>query len=447
MRQLILFVTFVALIACITNEGSAQKLSAVKSNSGSENQDKLIKYLLNKEWQYSFESSKYLSKKVYQDIIASSKKRQKKKILKNESEFKEYLNEMFLGTKLLFEEDSITNFLPDQKVKQSWRYFPETHEIDFNTSDSISNPSKIISLNEQEFSFLGKDSVKITMVPAIQKLDSTQFTNIKDLAVFYGNPSSDIVIVNTQGGPVNELFKEEFISVIRNAELENQLYVNVHQVQTQEPEKFIEQEFSFEQAKSFDKTSVKNLHKVIHYFKTQGKQVYVLGISFGAFMTQELLAEYGTDIADAFYIMVGRLDINPKMWNAFSEGKNGMFMYKENNDFKIKIKKQKDILDRNMSKLAAGLGHNRYTSKLKAYKDLSKVTYVFGTTDEQVGSLTEKEVQFLKERKAKVISVDKGTHNSAINKGIKLLKNLNNEQNNSNSSWLRSRSNHEFMQL
>lgn len=448
MRQLILFVTFVALIACITNEGSAQKLSAVKSNSGSENQDKLIKYLLNKEWQYSFESSKYLSKKVYQDIIASSKKRQKKKILKNESEFKEYLNEMFLGTKLLFEEDSITSFLPDQKVKQSWKYIPTTHEIIFDTNDSIeNNRSKIISLNEQEFSFLGKDSVKITMVPAIQKLDSTQFTSIKDLAVFYGNPSSDIVIVNTQGGPVNELFEEEFISVIRNAELENQLYVNVHQVQTQDPKKFIEQEFSFEQAKSFDKTNVKNLHKVIHYFKTQGKQVYVLGISFGAFMTQELLAEYGPDIADAFYIMVGRLDINPKMWNAFSEGKNGMFMYKENNDFKIKIKKQKDILDRNMSKLAAGLGHNRYTSKLKAYKDLSKVTYVFGTTDEQVGSLTEKEVQFLKERKAKVISVDKGTHNSAINKGIKLLKNLNNEQNNSNSSWLRSRSNHEFMQL
>ena len=448
MRQLILFVTFVALIACITNEGSAQKFSAVKSNSGSENQDKLIKYLLNKEWQYSFESSKYLSKKVYQDIIASSKKRQKRKILKNESEFKEYLNEMFLGTKLLFEEDSITSFLPDQKVKQSWKYIPTTHEIIFDTNDSIeNNRSKIISLNEQEFSFLGKDSVKITMVPAIQKLDSTQFTSIKDLAVFYGNPSSDIVIVNTQGGPVNELFEEEFISVIRNAELENQLYVNVHQIQTQDPKKFIEQEFSFEQAKSFDKTSVKNLHKVIHYFKTQGKQVYVLGISFGAFMTQELLAEYGTDIADAFYIMVGRLDINPKMWNAFSEGKNGMFMYKENNDFKIKIKKQKDILDRNMSKLAAGLGHNRYTSKLKTYKDLSKVTYVFGTTDEQVGSLTEKEVQFLKERKAKVISVDKGTHNSAINKGIKLLKNLNNEQNNSNSSWLRSRSNHEFMQL
>lgn len=448
MRQLILFVAIVALIACMAFEGSAQKLSVVKSKSVSQNQDDPIKNLLNKEWQYSLESSTYLSQKVYQEIITSSKKRQKNKILKNESDFKEYLKEMFLGTKLLFEEDSITNFLPDQKVKQSWRYFPETHEIVFNTSDSVeSKRSKIISLNDQEFSFLGKDSVKITMVPAIQKLDSTHFAKIKDLAVFYGNPSSDIVIVNTQGGPVNELFEDEFISVIRNAELQNQLYVNVHQVQTQEPEKFTNQEFSFEQAKSFDKMSVENLQKVISYFKSQGKKVYVLGISFGAFMTQELLAQYGTDIADAYYIMVGRLDINPEMWNAFSEGKNGMFLYKEKNEFKIKLKKQKDNLDRNMSKLAAGLGHNRYTSKLKACKNLSKVTYVFGTTDEQVGSLTEKEIQFLKERKAKVISVEKGTHNSAINEGIKLLKDLNNEQINSNSSWLRSRSNREFMQL
>lgn len=414
----------------------------------SQNQNDPIKYLLNKKWQYSFESSTYLSQKIYQEIIASSKKRQKNKIQKNENEFKEYMKEIFLGTKLLFDKDSITNFLPDQKIKQSWKYIPETHEIVFNTNDSQEvYKSKILSLNAQKFIFLNKDSVEITMIPAIQKLDSTQFSSIKDLAVFYGNPSSDIVIVNTQGGPVNELFEDEFISVIRNAELQNQLYVNVHQVQTQDPEKFLNQEFTFDQAKNFDKISVEKLQKVISYFKTQGKQVYVLGISFGAFMTQELLAQYGTDVADAYYIMVGRLDINPVIWNAFSEGKNGMFIHKENNQFKIKIKKQKDILDRNMSKLAAGLGHNRYTSKLKAIDNLSKVTYVFGTSDEQVGSLTKKEIQFLKERKAKVISVDKGTHNSAINKGIKLLKDLNNEQNNSNSSWLRSRSNREFMQL
>lgn len=446
MRQLILFVAIVALIACMAFEGSAQKLSSVKSGNVSQNEP--IKYLLNKEWQYSFESSSYLSEKAYQEIISSAKKRQKNKILKKDSDFKEYLKEMFLGTKWLFEEDSITIFLPDQEIKESWEYIPKTHEIVFNTNDSVeSNRSKVISINEQEFSFLGKDSVKITMVPAIQKIDSTLFPGIKDLAMFYGNPLSDIVIVNTQGGPVSELSGDEFISIIRNAQLQNQLYVNVHQVQTQNPEKFTKQEFTFDQAKSFDNVSVKNLQKVINYFKTQGKKVYVLGISFGAFMTQELLAQYGTDVADAYYIMVGRLDINPEIWNAFSEGKNGMFLYKENNEFKIKIKRQKDILDRNMSKLAAGLGHNRYTSKLKTCKNLSKVTYVFGTTDEQVGSLTEKEIQFLKERKAKVISIDKGTHNSAINEGIKLLKNLNNEQNNSNSSWLRSRSNSEFMQL
>ena len=172
------------------------------------------------------------------------------------------------------------------------------------------------------------------------------------------------------------------------------------------------------------KKSVAKLHRVIQHFKKQGKKVYVLGISFGAFMTQELLATYGTDIADGYYIMVGRLNIDSEVWKAFSEGKNGMFIHRENKQSKIKTKKQKLIVEQNMSKLAAGLGHYRYTKKLEHIQDLSKVCYVFGTKDEQVGGLTNEEVEFLESRKAKIITVKDGTHSSAIDEGIKLLKDL-----------------------
>jgi hypothetical protein len=404
--------------------------------------------LLNREWQYTYKSSQNLSEKIYKELLSSSNRRKQKKLLKNREEMLPFLKEMCLMSKFIYEKDSITTYLPGQVVKKACKYFPERDEIVTSPNDSLERRiSKIISIGSNHFSFLIQDSVRLTMVPALTKIDSSHFDEIKTQAVFYGNPTAETVIVNTQGGPVSELFEDEFVSVIRNSGMENQLYVNVHQEQTKLPENFRDQEISFRQAVDFDRKSVARLQKVIEYFKSQGKKVYVLGISFGAFMTQELLAEYGSDLADAYYIMVGRLNIDSKMWKAFSEGKNGMFLHRAKGEYKIRIKNQKNILDRNMSKLAAGLGHYRYIKKLDHIRDLSKVCYVYGLKDEQVGRLTEAEVEFLEERRAKVVAIEKGTHDSAINEGIKLLKSLNNEKSNTDNDWLSSRSYREFLQL
>lgn len=232
---------------------------------------------------------------------------------------------------------------------------------------------------------------------------------IKDLIYFEGDESSPIVIVNTQGGPIPELSTTDFNEVLENVNTANLLKVNVHQAQTLNPKLFYDNEITFDQAIDYDAQSVNTLHKVIKYFKDQGKTVYVLGISFGAFMTQELINQKGIDAADKYLIMVGRLDIDEVFWKGFSEGKKGHY---ENGITPI-LEEQSTMVDKNMSKLAAGLGRNRYTELLNSIQDFSKITYVYGKTDNAVGKLTDAEVQFLQSKGANII-VGNGDHGKTV---------------------------------
>jgi len=236
---------------------------------------------------------------------------------------------------------------------------------------------------------------------------------IKDLIYFKGEESCNTVIVNAQGGPMTELATTEFDEILKNVNTKDLLCVNVHQAQTQNPSTFTTSEISFAEAKEFDSVTVENIYKVAKYFKDNNKTVYVLGISFGAFVTQELIAKKGIDVADKYLIMVGRLDINDVFWQGFSQGKGGYF----ENGVTPKLSDQTDITDKNMCKLAAGLGFNRYTQVLNKYSDLSKVTYIYGKTDDAVGKLTDAEIHFLQSKNVKVIS-GPGTHSQTIDNFI-----------------------------
>jgi len=255
-------------------------------------------------------------------------------------------------------------------------------------------------------------------------IEPSQFADIEDIvSSFQGDRESDIVIVNTQGGPITTAADGFVTDIMKGTKTENVLWVNVHQVQTLSPEKFNTEDISFEQAKTYDAESIANLKKVVTFFKEElHKKVYVLGISFGAFMTQELIAKHGIDVADKYYIMVGRLNIDEKLWKGFSNGQGGDYTYDANGNFSITLKDQNTIEDRNMSKLAAGLGHKRYMNEWSAISSLSKVTYLFGDRDEQVGGLIKDEATFLVDKGAKVLFVEGANHSDAIDAGIKELK-------------------------
>ena len=250
------------------------------------------------------------------------------------------------------------------------------------------------------------------------------FDEISDIATFHGNLKGDIVVVNTQGGPVTQLEDKTLNEFISEAQAQSALFVNVHQEQTKKPAQFTGADITFEQAKQYDLKSIATLKRVIDFFKNQQeKTVYVLGISFGAFMTQELIATHGIDIANGYLIMVGRLDIDEDTWQPFSQGKYTEYIYDNNGNYTINLLDNKpNAKSRNMARLAAGLGYNRYTNKLNNISDLSKITYVYGNRDEQVGPLSTQEIQFLKGKKANVVLSDNGNHDNAIKTGLKLLK-------------------------
>ncbi|WP_299247385.1 hypothetical protein [uncultured Aquimarina sp.] len=235
---------------------------------------------------------------------------------------------------------------------------------------------------------------------------------IKDLIYFKGEEDAPVVLINVQSGPDTELSTGEVDEVFQNFDTTDLLAVNVHQAQTLNSDQFESNDITFDQAINLDIESVEILYKVVKYFKDQGRTVYVLGISFGAFVTQDLIAKKGIDVADNYLIIAGRLDMDAIVWEAFSEGRAGYF---ENGINPILDQEpEADVIDRNLNRLAAGFAMNRYTELLASFDDLSSITYVYGETDQAVGRLTSAEIEFLQSKNTNIIT-GSGDHDETIN--------------------------------
>jgi len=239
---------------------------------------------------------------------------------------------------------------------------------------------------------------------------------------YYGNPASNTVIVNAQGGPDVNLFTDEFKDIFSNksnVNADNLFIVNIHQYQTLHPDEFRNKDIAFDKVVEYGKISTKLFADAVNYFKAKGKKVIVVGISYGAFLVEDYLATYG-NVADGYLIVVGRLNMPKEIWIPFSEGK--MIEFKDGVKY-TKTIKIKDITQRNMSKLAAAYGHKRYMTLLKDTK-MSNVVYAYGLTDEQVGRLSDLEINFLEQKNVKLLQ-GKGGHTETIfqflGKGIDIL--------------------------
>lgn len=229
---------------------------------------------------------------------------------------------------------------------------------------------------------------------------------IKDLIYFQGDEKAPIVLVNIPGGPDTSFNKDIVDLIVATSKTTDILNVTVHQAQTLDSTIVKGDDITLDQAVGFNTESIDMLDKVISYFKAQGRTVYVFGFSFGAFATQELIVKKGIDNADKYLIMTGRLDINNVVWQASAEGKRVGF---ENGVTPvIATDPDPNVKERNLNRVSAGLGMNRYTQLLNPIEDLSDLTYIYGKTDEAVGSLTAEEIQFLQSKNANIISGDGG---------------------------------------
>lgn len=225
---------------------------------------------------------------------------------------------------------------------------------------------------------------------------------IKDLIYFNGDEKASAVVITVSGGPSTEIATDlvDYFSAIFNTT--NILNVTVHQSQTLNPNILEGDEMTLDQAVSFNALTVEKLYQVVKYFKDEGRTVYIAGISYGAFVTQELIAEKGIDVADKYLIMTGRLDINDVFWQGLAEGRPAEF---ENGVTPIVGTEPFDnVLNRNEARLFAGLVMNRYTQDFNTIESLSSITYIYGETDEAVGSLTAEEVAFLQSKNTNIIA-------------------------------------------
>ncbi|WP_425075416.1 hypothetical protein [Psychroserpens sp. S379A] len=236
--------------------------------------------------------------------------------------------------------------------------------------------------------------------PSVKTKEISQ--EIKDLIHFRGDEKAETVMVLIPGGPSTE-FATDFVDDLAPIfSPEGILTVTVHQAQTLNPDIVAGTDITLTQAASFNTQSIEMLSNVITYFKDQGRTVYVLGYSFGAFVTQELIANKGIDIANKYLIISGRLDINDVIWQAAAEGKNGYF---ENGVTPIvELNPHPNVIERNYNRISAELSMNRYTQLFNTIEDLSSITYIYGDSDEAVGSLTTNEVQFLESKNTNIIN-------------------------------------------
>ena len=154
--------------------------------------------------------------------------------------------------------------------------------------------------------------------------------------------------------------------------------------------------------------SIEILHRVIEHFKAQGKQVVVVGHSYGAFLTARYLWRKGPGAADRYLIMAGRLDMQREVVDGVLAGQYYYFPDTMKPDAGAAV----PGADHGAGDPgAAHHGSHRPTTatrKRLAGTDLSRVLYVYGSEDMIVGRLTDDEAGFLTSSGSRVLAVQGG---------------------------------------
>ncbi|WP_310991531.1 alpha/beta hydrolase [Aequorivita marina] len=242
------------------------------------------------------------------------------------------------------------------------------------------------------------------------ELVNTQIPNdVTQLFVEKGNINSNKVVLYSNGGPDFTLDSNYFDELGFSEYHE----VYVHQSNTFNPSIINSGNLTFERAIEENENSVDILHQVAQHFSDQGKEVYIVGHSFGAILIPSLIATK-EPIATKYLLLAGRLDFPDVVWQGFRSQQsyyfeNGVTPTEQFLDGTVSEVETKRYYAR--MKLQAGFGQYRYTQLLQN-KDLSNVIYAYGDKDEAVGSLTTDEVNFLNSKDATVYAIQGGSHDS-----------------------------------
>ncbi len=252
--------------------------------------------------------------------------------------------------------------------------------------------------------------IKEEFKPTVLSSDVTQLFELR------GNPTSSIVWIYVQGGPVvqRDLLFEE-----KNSDgtdmfpyITDDLRVYPFQVQHLNEQIKTFNEFTLEQAKIESAKNAEIVRRVAGYFESQNKTVYIVGHSYGAFVVNEVLVKYGA-VGRKMASLNGRLNMDQVVWEGFSKGEEWLFDQNGQNP-SLNSGADNSVLEKNMRKLAAGLGFNRYTQKL-AEVDLSDAIFLTADKDKFVGDFTQETLDFLAPKAESLIILQNSEHSEIFN--------------------------------
>ncbi|MCY4523685.1 MAG: hypothetical protein OXB84_02980 [Halobacteriovoraceae bacterium] len=223
-----------------------------------------------------------------------------------------------------------------------------------------------------------------------------------------GNSASNEVWLFLDGGPAGDLSNCNPLKDFPNSG--EKILVQVHQVLSYNNGLY-DCEFSIEQLSRESDIDVEILDRVVRHFKGQNKQVFVFSHSYGGFVTARYLWKKGPAGADKYIITGARLNIQENVWRGLLKAEHWHFPTAPY-DTPVKSDEQPGT-EPNTNKrhqevelmLAGSMLKERYANHLHQ-TDLSKVIYVVGENDDQVGRLTTAEETFLTSKGATVVRLN-----------------------------------------
>ncbi|MGB1296104.1 MAG: hypothetical protein ACPG6V_11545 [Flavobacteriales bacterium] len=214
-----------------------------------------------------------------------------------------------------------------------------------------------------------------------------------------GDEDSDTVWIYVQGGPTEQ---REYALVDTYSDgsdvypfFTDDLMIFPYQAQHLDKTIATSELFNFEDAKEESEKTAEIVVNIANHFTSKNKVVYIIGHSFGSLVVHEILAKFGNP-ARKMLSLNGRMDMDEVVWKGFSKGEEWLFDNSGLNPM-LNTGAVSTLEEKNMRKLAAGLGHNRYTELFanRAGLDLSNVLFLTAEDDKYVGDYTQKSLDYL----------------------------------------------------
>lgn len=215
------------------------------------------------------------------------------------------------------------------------------------------------------------------------------------------------VLIIVQGGPDQSLDKDVF-EYIKNIqanifpnEKDRATIIAAHQAQTLCGDLISSYDIPIKEATIYSDLSVEIINNIIEKQKSYGNEVYLIGYSYGTLLIQDYFYKYGNTTTKNL-LMVGRIHMEEKIWSHFGKGYSGYF---DDNGHFVEDFSEKGYIEKNNNKIASILGRVNYIEKLDNV-NFKNTAYIYSSIDERIGPLNKNEISFLKERDAKVISLE-----------------------------------------